>query len=70
VAYATGNVDETLRLKSVVEMKKLVKSRTFEDILSAADKLDEAVLKQLKTHDQDWGLEINYVDIHKIHEAG
>ena len=70
VAYATGNVDETLRLKAVLEMKKLVKSRTLAQILSSADQLDEEFLSHLKAHDQDWGLHINYVDIHKIYEAG
>ncbi len=67
VAYETGNVDETLRLRCAIEMKKLIKSKTLHQVLADAQGLDDMLLQRLKPHEQAWGVEINYIDIHKIH---
>lgn len=66
VAYGTGNVDENIRLKANVEMKKLVKSMTLKQVLSEADVLDKALIDKVSESQAEWGMKINYIDIQKV----
>ncbi|PHR61697.1 MAG: hypothetical protein COA43_02925 [Robiginitomaculum sp.] len=67
VAYATDNVDQTIRQKTELEMKKLVKSMTVKDITSQADTIDKALLAAINQHESTWGMQVRYIDVHKIY---
>jgi regulator of protease activity HflC (stomatin/prohibitin superfamily) len=67
VAYDTGNVDENIRLKAGLEMKKLVKLMTLKEVMSDADVLDKTLLKHVVELQDEWGMKINYIDIHKVY---
>ncbi len=69
VAYDNGDVDETLRLKCERAMVKLVKTMSFDEVMAGADNMDEKLLSSIKPHEASWGLQIKYVDIHKIYAA-
>ena len=68
-AYGTGNVDEALRLKLDQEMKKLIKTMLAEQIFNGADRLDKVLLEAIKPFEDEWGIAVNYIDIHKIYAA-
>ena len=67
VAYDTGNVDENIRLRAGLEMKKLVKSMTLEQIMSQADILDKAIMKRVEPFQDEWGIKVNYIVVHKVY---
>jgi len=67
VAYDTGNVDENIRLRAGLEMKKLVKSMTLDQVMSEADVLDAAILEAVEPLQGEWGIKINYIDVHKVY---
>jgi regulator of protease activity HflC (stomatin/prohibitin superfamily) len=69
VAYDRGNVDENIRLRAGLEMKKLVKSMTLEQVMSEADVLDAAIMKSVEPLQDEWGIKINYIDVHKVYPA-
>jgi len=67
VAYDVGNVDENIRLRAGLEMKKLVKTMTLDQVMSEADVLDAAIMKAVEPLQGEWGIKINYIDIHKVY---
>ena len=69
LAYETGDSDNSVRQKCEMEMLKLCKSMTIEAVLSSADKIDEVLLAAVKQHEEEWGLNVRYIDVHKIYPA-
>jgi len=69
VAYDSGNVDENIRLRAGLEMKKLVKSMTLKEVMAEADVLDAAILKSVEPLQYEWGIKVNYIDVHKVYPA-
>jgi len=69
VAYDSGNVDENIRLRAGLEMKKLVKSMTLKEVMAEADALDAAILKSVEPLQYEWGIKVNYIDVHKVYPA-
>lgn len=69
VAYDRGNVDENIRLRAGLEMKKVVKSMTFDEVMSEADVLDAAIMKSVAPMQDEWGIKVNYIDVHKVYPA-
>lgn len=69
VAYDTGNVDENIRLRAGLEMKKLVKTMTLDEVMAEADVLDAAILKSVEPLQYEWGIKVNYIDVHKVYPA-
>lgn len=69
LAYDSGDIDEALRLKCEREMKKLVKSMSLADVLSGADSIDDALLSAVKRNEEQWGVQVRYIDVHKIYES-
>lgn len=66
VAYQTGNVDDTIKLNLNKFMKFVVRSKTLSQLLSATDTIDDELLSRLKSVQQDWGVEVNFIDLHKF----
>jgi len=69
VAYDSGNVDENIRLRAGLEMKKLVKSMTLKEVMAEAEVLDAAILKSVEPLQYEWGIKVNYIDVHKVYPA-
>ncbi len=69
LAYETGDSDDSIRQKFDMEMGKLVKSMDQADILSNADTVDTLILNTVKLHEEKWGLNVRYIDVHKIYPA-
>jgi regulator of protease activity HflC (stomatin/prohibitin superfamily) len=69
VAYDRGNVDENIRLRAGLEMKKLVKSMTLDQVMSEADVWDAAIMKSAEQLQEEWSITVNYIDVHKVYPA-
>ncbi|RZV41590.1 MAG: SPFH/Band 7/PHB domain protein [Acidimicrobiales bacterium] len=69
VAYDRGNVDENIRLRAGLEMKKLVKSMTLDEVMAEADVLDAAIMESVEPLQYEWGIKVNYIDVHKVYPA-
>lgn len=67
VAYGSNDIDENIKLKCEREMKKLVKAMDLSEIMSEADTVDAALLSALKPLEAEWGMQVRYIDVHKIH---
>ena len=50
-------------------MKKLVKTLSLDEVLSAADLLDQKFLEGLQADAKMLGFHVEYVDIHKVYPA-
>ncbi len=67
LAYEIGDSDASVRLKCELEMLKLIKSMTLKTVLASADEIDQALLEAVQEHQMEWGLDVRFIDVHKIY---